>query len=302
MFWRYLPLAGIVSLLVIAGCIRPLLQYLRYGTFGVFIFRSGGLAQKGRDALFVLLLAGLVAHGVTGPMPRPWVRPLVDGALYDALQVTGAILIVAGVLLFAAAQLNLGASWRIGIDETSTPGMVSRGLYALSRHPIFLGFLTVFTGYAAMLPTRLSLMLLRRLHRPSRPGRQGGGPHGPHLRRALPRLRPPRRPLPARRGAALISLSPFLRGEGHGEGQLRRPMPFPSEARPPSTVPRQKAGGCRPGKGIHNVIPAKAGTQSAVPSRRAPCSEVARFLSWSRARFACGRRQGDGAGNVHVCG
>jgi protein-S-isoprenylcysteine O-methyltransferase Ste14 len=38
--------------------------------------------------------------------------------------------------------------------------MVSRGLYALSRHPIFLGFLTVFTGYAAMLPTRLSLMLL----------------------------------------------------------------------------------------------------------------------------------------------
>jgi len=28
------------------------------------------------------------------------------------------------------------------------------------RHPIYLGFLTVFAGYTAMLPTRLSLVLL----------------------------------------------------------------------------------------------------------------------------------------------
>jgi protein-S-isoprenylcysteine O-methyltransferase Ste14 len=160
--WRHLPLAGIVAVMVIAAVVRPLLQYVRYGTFGVFLFRSGGIGQKLRDALFVVMLAGLTAQAVTGPMPRPWVRPLFDetGALYGALQVAGAVMIVAGILLFAAAQLNLGASWRIGIEETAAPGLVTSGLYSLSRHPIFLGLLAMLAGYAAMLPTRLSLFLL----------------------------------------------------------------------------------------------------------------------------------------------
>lgn len=162
MFWRHLPLAGIVAVILIAGCVRPMVQLVRHGTFGVFLFRSGRPAQTLRDTLLIALLTGFIAHAITGPRRPRWVRLLVDetGAAYAVMQVVGAVLIIGGVVLFAAAQLNLGASWRIGVEETAKTGLVTGGLYRISRHPIFLGFLTVFTGYAAMLPTPLSLLLL----------------------------------------------------------------------------------------------------------------------------------------------
>jgi len=58
------------------------------------------------------------------------------------------------------AQLNLGASWRIGIDEDSRPGLVTSGLYHFCRNPIFFAILIMLTGYTVLLPTRLSLVLL----------------------------------------------------------------------------------------------------------------------------------------------
>lgn len=162
MFWRYLPLAGIVLLILIAGCIRPLLQLKLHGTTGFFLFRSGRPAQMLRDALLVLLIGGFLFQAIAGPRRPALLRLLVTegSTAYEVLQVVGATLIIGGVILFASAQLNLGASWQVGIDERHKPGMVSNGLYSYSRHPIFLGFLTLFTGYAAMLPTALSLILL----------------------------------------------------------------------------------------------------------------------------------------------
>ena len=63
-------------------------------------------------------------------------------------------------MLLVMAQLNLGASWRIGIEEGASPGLVTNGLYRFCRNPIFLAILTILTGYTLLLPTRLSLILL----------------------------------------------------------------------------------------------------------------------------------------------
>jgi protein-S-isoprenylcysteine O-methyltransferase Ste14 len=54
----------------------------------------------------------------------------------------------------------MGASWRIGIKEGEAPGLVTSGLYRFCRHPIYLGLLAALAGYAALLPTPLSLALL----------------------------------------------------------------------------------------------------------------------------------------------
>jgi protein-S-isoprenylcysteine O-methyltransferase Ste14 len=76
------------------------------------------------------------------------------------LQVAGATLLFAGIAVLAAAQLNLGASWRVGIKEDEAPGLVQDGLYRFCRHPIYLGLLTALVGYTLLLPTALSLALL----------------------------------------------------------------------------------------------------------------------------------------------
>jgi protein-S-isoprenylcysteine O-methyltransferase Ste14 len=162
MLLRYLPLVGAVLIPTIAVGIRPLMQYLRHGNSGVHLFRAGGAAQKVRDLLLVLLVLALIAQAFVvarrgRPLPATLIAP---GDLYDALQAAGAIVMLGGIALFASAQLNLGASWRIGVDDSSKPGLVTSGLYALSRHPIFLGLLVSIAGYAAMIPTLLSLGLL----------------------------------------------------------------------------------------------------------------------------------------------
>lgn len=162
MVLRNLPLVGALLIPTIAIGVRPLVQYLRHGNFGVHLFRAGGAAQKVRDLLLVLLIFALIAQAfVVARRGRPLPSTLVaQGALYDFLQVAGAIVLLGGIALFAAAQLNLGASWRIGVDDSSKPGLVTGGLYALSRHPIFLGLLVAIAGYTAMVPTPLSLGLL----------------------------------------------------------------------------------------------------------------------------------------------
>jgi protein-S-isoprenylcysteine O-methyltransferase Ste14 len=162
MFWRSLPLAGVLLIVLIATCIRPWLQYRRHGTFGLLLFRSGRLAQNVRDLLLLVLVAVLIGQAVAHVSGPRALRFLVGGpnAPHGLLQVAGAALMFGGIALLAAAQLNLGASWRMGIKEGEAPGLVVGGLYRLCRHPIYLGLLTAIGGYAAMLPTALSLALL----------------------------------------------------------------------------------------------------------------------------------------------
>jgi protein-S-isoprenylcysteine O-methyltransferase Ste14 len=159
---RYLPLAGVVLMVLIAGCLRPWLQFRRHGTFGVLLFQSGKPAQNVRDALLLALLALMIGQAVAAVMRRHGPALLVaeGGTAHDVLQAAGAILLFGGVILLVAAQLDMGVSWRIGIKEGEALGLVTSGLYRFCRHPIYLGFLTALAGYAALLLTALSLGLL----------------------------------------------------------------------------------------------------------------------------------------------
>jgi len=63
-------------------------------------------------------------------------------------------------VLMVTAQLGLGASWRIGIEEGARPGLVTDGLYRYSRNPIYLAFFITMLGFTLLIPTGLSLALL----------------------------------------------------------------------------------------------------------------------------------------------
>ena len=159
--WRFLPLSGVVLLLAIALCLRPLLQLRRHGSFGIFLFRSGNAAQNVRDGLLIVFFAVLLGQAIVATQPRSLDLLVAEhGSLHQALQFAGAALMLCGIALLAIAQLHLGASWRIGIEEGAKPGLVTDGLYRYSRNPIYLGLLTTVAGYAALLPTVVSAALL----------------------------------------------------------------------------------------------------------------------------------------------
>jgi protein-S-isoprenylcysteine O-methyltransferase Ste14/catechol 2,3-dioxygenase-like lactoylglutathione lyase family enzyme len=159
---RFLPLLA-ASLFAAVVCVwRPLLQFYRHGSFGVNLFRSGSVLQNVRDGLLILLFVLSVGQAVAAAA-KPGSAPLLvssASAAFVVMQATGVALFLAGLALLIAAQLDLGASWQIGIDERAKPGLVTDGLYRWTRHPIYLALVAVMTGYLLLLPTILSGLLL----------------------------------------------------------------------------------------------------------------------------------------------
>jgi protein-S-isoprenylcysteine O-methyltransferase Ste14 len=158
---RWLPLVGIVLLLVIV-CWRAWLQRRRHGASGVLFLRSPRWPEKVRDAFGVLLVVLLLGQAVVAAVSPTALarRDGIEPPVAAPWQVVGAGLLFGGIGLLVIALLDLGASWRIGIDEQTRPGLVTSGLYRFCRNPIFSAILVVLIGYTVLLPTGLSLAML----------------------------------------------------------------------------------------------------------------------------------------------
>ena len=61
-------------------------------------------------------------------------------------------LLAVGFAVIAIAQAQMGASWRIGIDDEPT-GLVTHGLYRFVRHPIYTGILALFAAIVCLTPS-----------------------------------------------------------------------------------------------------------------------------------------------------
>lgn len=157
--WRVLPLIGTLLFLVLGIGGRAWLQRRRHGGSGIMLFRSPDRGQLLRDGLLAVLFVLMTAQAVVAALSSE-ARPPAPSPLAVRLRPVGAAVFGAGLALFLVAQLNLGASWRIGIEEPARPGLVTTGVYRFCRNPIFLFMLVMFIGYAMLLPTSLSVLMV----------------------------------------------------------------------------------------------------------------------------------------------
>jgi protein-S-isoprenylcysteine O-methyltransferase Ste14 len=73
------------------------------------------------------------------------------------LRWVGLGVVTAGVALYVVGFVGMGESWRIGID-TERPGpLVTRGLFAHVRHPLYSGILAAAAGMALLTADGLAL-------------------------------------------------------------------------------------------------------------------------------------------------
>ena len=77
----------------------------------------------------------------------------------SALQKAGWALLILSLVLIVAAQAQMGASWRIGIDKDTPTPLVTRGIFARSRNPIFLGMRASLLGLFLVLPSGMTLAI-----------------------------------------------------------------------------------------------------------------------------------------------
>jgi len=77
------------------------------------------------------------------PIPELLVRPFVKNS---AVSWAGTVVCAVSLVWFALALKSFGDSFRVGIDENSPGKLVTTGMFAVSRNPIYVAFLAFFIG------------------------------------------------------------------------------------------------------------------------------------------------------------
>lgn len=154
-----LPLALVCLFLGIGVGLRSFLQRRRHGSSGIVLFKDAG-AGRLRDSALLILPFVLIGQSLAA-----WLRPqlLVPLAIEPApsapLQTAGAVIVIIATFAMLVAQLNMGRSWRIGIERDTRPGLVIDGAFAICRNPIYACMLAALFGFTLLTPTYLSLGL-----------------------------------------------------------------------------------------------------------------------------------------------
>jgi len=70
----------------------------------------------------------------------------------------GAVLCVSGLLLLFGSAISFGRSFRVGIDVDRPDKLVTTGIFAFSRNPIYVAFAMVLTGELLVFPNWIFLV------------------------------------------------------------------------------------------------------------------------------------------------
>jgi protein-S-isoprenylcysteine O-methyltransferase Ste14 len=135
-----------IVFVAVALGVRTVMQHTRTGDTGWRLSRPRSVPEGLARAL---LVGALLSFAVA--LLRPADRDT------SVLTVTGAIAALSAIGLVWTAQVQMGASWRIGVDPDERTALVRSGLYAHVRNPIYTGMAVFAVAHVAMAPSSWSL-------------------------------------------------------------------------------------------------------------------------------------------------
>lgn len=125
-------------------------------------FRGADTAHDYIGKLFKIVMLALALTIIIyafAPNFYPYLLPIA-WLENRATQYVGIGLLLTSLAWTIVAQIQMGNSWRIGIDEEKETALVQKGLFRLSRNPIFLGMQITLLGFFLVIPNALTLLIL----------------------------------------------------------------------------------------------------------------------------------------------
>ncbi|MDQ1901949.1 MULTISPECIES: isoprenylcysteine carboxylmethyltransferase family protein [unclassified Paracoccus (in: a-proteobacteria)] len=114
------------------------------------------LAALGFRLAFVLALLGPLLWLVFPMLHK--LDPFWTEGRHHVMGVAGVLLAVTGAMLAFAAQMSMGASWRVGVRQGESGALVTGGLFRFSRNPTFVGQAMLLMGIALAIPSLPGLL------------------------------------------------------------------------------------------------------------------------------------------------
>lgn len=146
-----------------------MINYLSLLAFIIFVFLALGrvfmlLRKRGKNTFFFgvtdksdfllppivfLFLFTILASTFGLPLPAVLTTAFFRNT---AVGWAGLVLSYGSLVWFAFTLKSFGDSFRIGIDETTKDDLVTSGMFAISRNPIYVAFLAFVTGMFLIYP------------------------------------------------------------------------------------------------------------------------------------------------------
>ncbi len=119
-------------------------------------------------ALVIFLAWGYESVAYAWPLERHVFPAALGTLVVDAVGVkmAGVVIVLAGLLIFALALRAFADSWRIGIDRDRPGALMTGGIFASTRNPIYVALDLIISGTflvlgrAVFLPLALALAAL----------------------------------------------------------------------------------------------------------------------------------------------
>ncbi|GLV95126.1 MULTISPECIES: methyltransferase family protein [Streptomyces] len=155
--WAWTALVLFTGYAATAFGVRAVIQARRTGDAG-FRGISGrpGTASWWAGILFVIALLG----GAAAPVAALAGVPALPWAGAAPLRWLGLATAAAGVVATLVAQSAMGTSWRVGVDSAERTDLVTSGLFATVRNPVFTAMTVTAAGLALMAPNAVAVLAL----------------------------------------------------------------------------------------------------------------------------------------------
>jgi protein-S-isoprenylcysteine O-methyltransferase Ste14 len=150
--WPYLAFA---SLHLVAGQVVAGLVYrARFGGSPLVLYgRAAAAGEHGRRTRWVGLATVAWAAAFIASAFSPSFRASVVGVpLLHVHPLAGWIVGMIGLVGMLAAQLGMGAAFRVGLDASEAPTLVTTGLHRFSRNPVYLFSVVYLAGVSLWAP------------------------------------------------------------------------------------------------------------------------------------------------------
>jgi protein-S-isoprenylcysteine O-methyltransferase Ste14 len=135
---------------------------LRRAGIRAYAFDHKGAIQAVAERFWKLAVALLAAAALIAWM-APGIEPALGRPVWSdtpALRWIAAGTMFLATLLILAAQAAMGASWRVGVPAEGPGALVTSGMFAVSRNPVFVGMFGLALAMFLWSPTMLSAALL----------------------------------------------------------------------------------------------------------------------------------------------
>jgi protein-S-isoprenylcysteine O-methyltransferase Ste14 len=79
---------------------------------------------------------------------------------HEVMVIFGWALLLLSLVMVWVAQSQMASSWRIGVDNENKTELVTKGLFSISRNPIFLGIMMANIGLFFVIPNAFTLLII----------------------------------------------------------------------------------------------------------------------------------------------